>query len=65
MKNLSPKVPPQTARLMPMATQPKQEKGFARSKGIDVSELKVVDVDGGQYVTATVKNEGRPQQQKS
>lgn len=35
-------------------------KGFARSKGIDVSALERREVDGGEYVVATVRTEGRP-----
>jgi glycyl-tRNA synthetase len=34
--------------------------GFARSKGVDVSALEVREMDGGQYVAATVRVEGRP-----
>ncbi len=41
-------------------TPTKAAEGFAQSKGVAVSDLKVVDVDGGQYVTALVKEKGRP-----
>jgi glycyl-tRNA synthetase len=34
--------------------------GFARSQGIDVEEMRVEEVDGGEYVVATVRSEGRP-----
>ena len=34
--------------------------GFARSKGVEVSELKIGEMDGGQYVVASVRTEGRP-----
>lgn len=34
--------------------------GFARGKGVDVEDLMVRDMDGGRYVTATVRNAGRP-----
>jgi glycyl-tRNA synthetase len=34
--------------------------GFARSKGVDVSDLEVHDLDGGQYIVARVRTEGRP-----
>jgi glycyl-tRNA synthetase len=37
----------------------KAAEGFARSKGIDVSALQVRDMDGGRYVTALVRQEGR------
>jgi len=33
--------------------------GFARSKGVDVSDLVVEEVDGGEYVVAHVSEEGR------
>jgi glycyl-tRNA synthetase len=38
----------------------KAGEGFARSKGIDVSALEVQEMDGGRYVTALVRQEGRP-----
>ncbi|GAB4519540.1 MAG: glycine--tRNA ligase [Anaerolineae bacterium] len=38
----------------------KAAEGFARGRGVDVSELRVEEVDGGQYVVATVKEQGRP-----
>lgn len=38
----------------------KAAQGFARSKGVDVSALEVRDMDGGQYVVATVRTAGRP-----
>lgn len=34
--------------------------GFARGRGVDVADLKVEHMDGGEYVTALVRNEGRP-----
>ncbi|MCY3798305.1 MAG: glycine--tRNA ligase subunit beta [Chloroflexi bacterium] len=34
--------------------------GFARGKGVDVADLAVQELDGGRYVTAVVRNEGRP-----
>ena len=33
--------------------------GFARGKGIDVGDLVVQEIDGGSYVTASVRNAGR------
>ena len=33
--------------------------GFAKGKGLDVSALKVREVDGGQYVTALIQEKGR------
>ena len=34
--------------------------GFARSKGLQVSDLQVKEMDGGQYVVAVVAEPGRP-----
>ncbi|MEQ8672842.1 MAG: glycine--tRNA ligase subunit beta [Aggregatilineales bacterium] len=38
----------------------KAAEGFARGKGVDVGDLRVEEIDGGEYVVATVKNVGRP-----
>ncbi len=38
----------------------KAAEGFARSRGIAVEHLKVQEIDGGQYVTAVVREVGRP-----
>jgi glycyl-tRNA synthetase len=34
--------------------------GFARGKGVKVEELRVAEIDGGKYVTALVREAGRP-----
>ena len=34
--------------------------GFARGKGVEVADLLVKDLDGGSYVTAAVRNAGKP-----
>ena len=34
--------------------------GFARSKGIPVEDLQVVELDGGKYIVAVVEEQGRP-----
>ena len=34
--------------------------GFARSKGVHVSDLQVREMDGGKYAVAVVRSEGRP-----
>ena len=34
--------------------------GFARSKGVEVADLVIADLDGGRYVTTVVRNEGEP-----
>ena len=38
----------------------KAAEGFARGKGIDVADLKVREIDGGEYVVAMVSEKGRP-----
>ena len=38
----------------------KAAEGFARSKGIEVSDLDVKEIDGGEYVAAVVRQKGRP-----
>jgi glycyl-tRNA synthetase len=37
----------------------KAAEGFARSKGIDVKDLQIREIDGGQYVVAVVRSQGR------
>ncbi len=34
--------------------------GFARSKGVKVSDLQVQEIDGGQYVVAVLREQGNP-----
>jgi glycyl-tRNA synthetase len=52
---------PPAARAFDAEGQPTQAAlGFARGKGVKVDDLKVQEIDGGQYVTATVKEAGRP-----
>ncbi|MBZ0284539.1 MAG: glycine--tRNA ligase subunit beta [Anaerolineae bacterium] len=38
----------------------KAAEGFARGKGVRVEDLKVEEFDGGQYITALVREVGRP-----
>jgi glycyl-tRNA synthetase len=38
----------------------KAGEGFARSKGVSVHDLQIVEMDGGRYVAATVRQIGRP-----
>jgi glycyl-tRNA synthetase len=38
----------------------KAGEGFARSKGVSVQDLQVVEMDGGRYVAATIRQAGRP-----
>jgi glycyl-tRNA synthetase len=43
------------------AGQPtKAAQGFARSRGVEASALEVREMEGGQYVVARVRSEGRP-----
>jgi len=68
-KQVSPRQPdeeqvvkgPPAARAFDAAGNPTQAAiGFAKGKGLDVSALKRETIDGGEYVTALVKTEGRP-----
>ena len=38
----------------------KAAEGFARSKGVALADLQVREIDGGRYVTAVVRQAGRP-----
>jgi glycyl-tRNA synthetase len=38
----------------------KAAEGFAKSRGVNVEDLKIEETDGGRYVTALVKTVGRP-----
>ena len=38
--------------------------GFARGKSVDVAKLLIQEMDGGRYVTAVVRNEGKPARRK-
>jgi glycyl-tRNA synthetase len=38
----------------------KAAEGFARGRGVSVSDLRIEDMDGGRYVVATVRETGRP-----
>ena len=38
----------------------KAAEGFARGKGVSVEDLRIEDVEGGRYVTALVKQVGKP-----
>ena len=52
---------PPAARAFDAAGQPTQAAaGFARGKGVNVSDLEVRAMDGGEYVVARVREEGRP-----
>ncbi len=53
------KGPPAERAFNPDGTPTKAAEGFARGKGVDVSELKVSEMDGGRYVTLEVHQAGR------
>jgi glycyl-tRNA synthetase len=54
------KGPPASRAFDAQGKPTKAAEGFARSRGINVEDLKVEDIDGGQYVTAKVREVGRP-----
>jgi len=54
------KGPPADRAFAPDGTPTKAAEGFARSKGLDVKDLEVREMDGGRYVAAVVRQEGRP-----
>jgi len=56
------KGPPADRAFDPEGHPTRAAEGFARSKGIDVADLKVATVDGGEYVVAKVKKTGQPSQ---
>lgn len=52
---------PPASRAFDAAGQPtKAAEGFARGRGLAVSDLQVREVDGGRYVVAEVHEQGRP-----
>ncbi|MCD6360612.1 MAG: glycine--tRNA ligase subunit beta, partial [Armatimonadetes bacterium] len=53
------KGPPASAAFDEDGNPTKAAEGFARSRGVDVADLEVRDVDGGRYVFATVTEIGR------
>ncbi len=54
------KGPPAKAAFGPDGSLRPAGEGFARSKGVPVGDLQVRTIDGGEYVTATVRQAGRP-----
>ena len=54
------KGPPAERAFNPDGTPTQAAEGFARSKGIAVSDLQVREMDGGRYVVAVVRQEGLP-----
>ncbi|MBW6472683.1 MAG: glycine--tRNA ligase subunit beta [Anaerolineaceae bacterium] len=53
------KGPPADRAFNADGTPTKAAEGFARGKGVDVSELKISEIDGGRYVTVQVQQTGR------
>ena len=59
-QNLEVKGPPASRAFDADGNPTKAAEGFARSKGIDVSNLVVETIDGGEYVVARVEQPGQP-----
>jgi glycyl-tRNA synthetase len=57
------KGPPAERAFGPDGLPTKAAEGFARSKGIALSDLQVREIDGGRYVAAVVHQKGRPARQ--
>ena len=53
------KGPPAARAFGPDGEPTKAAEGFARGKGISVSDLEVREIDGGEYVVATVEHKGQ------
>lgn len=53
------KGPPASRAFDPSGQPTKAAEGFARGRGLQVSDLRVQDIDGGQYVVAEVHETGR------
>lgn len=53
------KGPPARAAFDKDGNPTRAAQGFARGKGLDVADLRVAEIDGGEYVVATVREEGR------
>ncbi|MGQ9889349.1 MAG: glycine--tRNA ligase subunit beta [Aggregatilineales bacterium] len=52
---------PPASRAFDASGQPTQAAvGFARGRGVRVEDLRIAEVEGGQYVTALVRTPGRP-----
>jgi glycyl-tRNA synthetase len=54
------KGPPADRAFDPAGNPTKAAEGFARGKGVDVKDLQVQTIEGGQYVVAMVRQIGRP-----
>ncbi|MBN1935507.1 MAG: glycine--tRNA ligase subunit beta [Anaerolineae bacterium] len=58
-RELTVKGPPANRAFDAEGNPTKAAEGFARSRGVDVADLQVREIDGGQYVVAAVKQVGR------
>jgi len=54
------KGPPADRAFDALGQPTKAGEGFARSKGVEIADLQVREIDGGRYVTALVRQAGRP-----
>jgi glycyl-tRNA synthetase len=54
------KGPPASRAYDSLGVPTKAAEGFARSKGVELQDLQVREIDGGQYVAAVVRQQGRP-----
>ncbi len=54
------KGPPANRAFDPDGTPTRAAQGFARSKGVAAEDLVVKEIDGGEYVTAVVRQKGMP-----
>ncbi len=54
------KGPPADRAFDSLGQPTKAAEGFARSKGVALADLQVREMDGGRYVTAVVRQSGRP-----
>jgi glycyl-tRNA synthetase len=54
------KGPPANRAFDSLGVPTKAAQGFARSKGLEVSDLEIREMDGGRYTAAIVKEQGRP-----
>ena len=54
------KGPPAARAFNPDGSPTQAAEGFARSKGLKVSDLQIQEIDGGQYAVAVLREEGQP-----
>ncbi|MDW8162620.1 MAG: glycine--tRNA ligase subunit beta [Anaerolineales bacterium] len=54
------KGPPAASAFKPDGSPTAAAEGFARSKGVDVRDLRIQEIEGGQYVVAVLREIGRP-----